>query len=394
MKSKAKRVKLPTSGTEREDQGALCLQTALRLTLVPARNLRAKRLAIAIVAGLHWLLASQALSTSYSVKGRFTYETIIPGHPVPALDREFEVVVNGSEWSVKVVLVGNKEFDSFVSSYDGTNLVSYFVLAKKVAASAAGTVEQVPVPHTATSAAGEFAWLAFASGRYFMGLTNHAALSFRLLKSPGGLVRRYEQPCRFTLRPEPPHLPTRVEYLLNQLVFLTDEGKTVTQSLAPPFEAGYVAAEFSASAFTNAGGLWLPTEFQYNGYQPRPGAKAASDLLCTLRVRGFATSVSVGEASWAGLPRGKVFLEDRRVPEAGVLYPITNGTVPLAGSEEVAKARVRARRINAEAERRPAAGHPLRRLVVIGCLVVSALPLIYLCRRSETRRNTSRKVVL
>src|SRR5689334_14684316 len=89
---------------------------------------------------------------SYCVKGSFTYEAFAiqkGGEPPPGktFHREFEVLSDGYTWKVKIVLVGNTNYDSFIYSYDGTNLLDYSILAPGL--SNPGVMDTVTVQETA-----------------------------------------------------------------------------------------------------------------------------------------------------------------------------------------------------------------------------------------------------
>ena len=289
---------------------------------------------------------------TYSVKGTFSYQVFVlqkEGEPIKQapLQREFEVVSDGRVWTMKIVLVGNTNFDSFIYSYDGTNFLSYSnprVAGNKGRAMRSVSVEASPVPATITSAGGEYLWLAFASGHYFKGLTNNCALSFERLRSPYGFVqRRYEVPCLFELSSVPPYLPAAIEYVTtNQSVLIGDDGSLKVVPLPAAFgNNGYTSAEFKSVGFTNCQGLEIPTGFEYRKYILRPSAKTPDDAICTVIVRGEVTSVSVNQQEVdCALPSGMLMISDLRVPDRNVLYPIDDGVIPAIDSPAVKGARM------------------------------------------------------
>jgi len=291
---------------------------------------------------------------SYSVKGSYSYQVFVlqkagePRKEAPLL-REFEARLDGCNWKLRVVLVGNTNYDSFIYSYDGTNLLHYAILAgdgASVGAKREVTVEDSPVPATTTSAAGEYLWLAFASGCYLKAQTNNSVWSFDQLRSRSGVVGRYEVPCRFELSSFPPYLPTAVEYWRTNLaVVVGDDGVRASAPLPPMFgKGGYPSAVFKSGGFTNVHGLSFPREFEYLKYKPKPDAKTTNDLNCVVIVRGTVTSISTTEQRVdCALPSGRFMIHDLRVPEPSVLYPIDDGAIPAVDNSIVKVARNQAK---------------------------------------------------
>jgi len=251
--------------------------------------------------------------------------------------------VDDHAWKIRVVLVGNTNFDSFIYSYDRTNLLDYAISASAKTTDGpmpSVSVEASPVPRTITSSGREYPLLAFASGMYFRGQTNNRALSFEELRSKSGLVRRYEVPCRIASSGSPPYLPTAVDYVsTNWATFLEDDGTLSSWPLPEAFrERGFTSAEFRSSGFTNVHGLSLPTSFDYRRYMLKPDAKKTNDLSCILKVRGEVTSISTtNQRVDCTLPAKRYMVGDLRVPDRQVLYPISDGRIPAVDSK-VAKA--------------------------------------------------------
>ena len=231
--------------------------------------------------------AEQDRKNRYSVQGGFTYQVFAlrregePSEEKP-LSREFEVVVDDCDWKVTIVLVGNTQFDSFVYSGDGSRVDHYSTLpgGRRISSS----TEDSPVPGTRTSAAGEYVWLAFASGCYLRGRTNDLITSFDRRQTAPDFVQRYEVPCRVSLSPVSPFLPLEILYV-----------KTNQNSRPLPASFGtngYVSAALKSSAFTNVNGLTIPTKFEYRKFQPMFEAKTTNDLRLVLLVSGSVTNIS------------------------------------------------------------------------------------------------------
>jgi hypothetical protein len=294
--------------------------------------------------------ADQAPEMSYSVKGSFSYRVFERKKEGGAeehkpLFRDFEVQGDDYVWKVKVVCVGNTNFDSFVGAYDGTNLLQYPIFGSSYAGSMGVVrIETLAVPCAVTTAAGQYVWLAYASSRYLRQITNNSILSFEELRTPFGPRGRYEVPCRLILSPLAPHVPTQIQYVRTNLpVGINDDGTLRSLELDPPFRsAGYMNAEYKSEAFTNVNGLSFPTKFEYRGYRPRLNAKTTNDLLCVLIVRGVVTNITASEQRVdVSLPRRKVRISDLRF-SVPALYSIDDGVIPATDSPLVTRARQRA----------------------------------------------------
>jgi hypothetical protein len=290
---------------------------------------------------------------TYSVKGNFSYQVFAlqkEGDPIKQkpLQREFEMLADESAWRIRIVLVGNTDFDSFIYSYDRTNSIHYSIPAAGSAAAGSlqtVTVEASPVPATITSAGGEYVWLAFASGCYLKDRTNNRALSFERLNSRTSGAKRYDVSCRFELSSLPPYLPTVFESrATNQAVFFQEDDSLGVVPLPTAFgDTGYTSASFKCGGFTNVQGFRFPTSFEYRKYRPKPGAKTTNDLVCIMIVRGNVTGIATSQQGVdCALPNRRAMIYDLRVPEPNVQYRIEDGAIPLTDSPIVETARDRA----------------------------------------------------
>jgi hypothetical protein len=171
-------------------------------------------------------------------------------------------------------------------------------------------------------------------------------------------MKRYEVPVEISLSPSLPHLPVSIRYTTDGIMSLEDDGLTLKKNplslflpLTSPFKDRFLSAEFKSVSFTNIDGFSFPATFEYRGYRPKADAKTVDDLDCLLVVRGMATNIIVGATDFnLQLPPMKSYLTDRRFPQRGVNYTITNGIVPSTNSPEAIKAREEAVRIAARWE--------------------------------------------
>jgi hypothetical protein len=304
--------------------------------------------------------------------------------------RQFQVDVDDDcRWKVTCVLVGNSNFNSFVTQYDNQNISYYYLLPSGNTNLTSLIVEETLVPRTYTSAAGEYAWLAFASGCYFRNLTNGMATSFGTVRSPSGIHKRYELPVTFTLSEAPPYVPMHVEYRTASLPSVTEDGAVRMNSLGPEFpENGYVSGELKSLGFTNKFGLGIPTAFEYRAYGPFTDASGTNRLQCTLVVQGTVTNISLREQKTElGIPN-RISVDDRRSEQPAARYIITNGVLPATESQTVLAAHKRAKRLAEKT--REAQGSRVRvgrGLFLAVAAFFFVLPLLAIMFKSKARKS-------
>jgi len=348
----------------------------------------ARRIALAIIANclLFICSAQNAMGLNYSVKGELSYELQRPNGESEPLLRHYELQVEDCKWKVSVKLDNSTDESSFVYQYDGQNITYYARRPNQEGGNVAGMVEAAESPQTWLSTADEFAWLALASHCYFAHITNGRALSFEVLRSPAGLIRRFQVPVKFTLSAEEPHLPTHVAYFTDKLYLLGNDGVIQTNELAfwyPHVDQPYKSGEFNAQSFTNLHGLSFPTRFEYRAFHPRSDARTASDLKCMLVVRGTATNIVIGERSVAfKLPSASAYLQDLRVSQSSTLLKITNGVIPSTNDPQVLDAQKRAsaavkNAALAAARRKSFAARRTPIVVVLGAVMISGLAFFW-----------------
>jgi len=287
------------------------------------------------------------------------------------LRRDFEVFVTGCTWKVKVYPIGNANFDYFLTTYDGTNIIYFDQVSssaqarlseravEKYASELARNknpspnitnvlgscvVESSPVPRSRSSTANAYIWLAFASGCYFKNLPNGVALDLNAIESPGAFFsRRQETRVQYVLNSAPPFLPVEVEYISTNLLNLSTSGQLLQLGMPPALRKGFVSASFKSEAFTNVDGQTFPTKFEMRENISLQNAKTTNDVHCHLIVRGEVRSVSASQGSITNEIAGQVlFAQDLRIPDAPPQYPISNGVVPSVDDPSLAKAKAHA----------------------------------------------------
>ena len=370
-----------------------------------ASNMRVRRITFLAHLGIivlgQFLLSGSAFSMSYSIRGTLSYESHGISEPeglkkVP-LERDFEVLVDGCNWRVKMVPVGNTNYSYFLTAYDGSNVVyvsrlnaqARERLTRKYASGQTRTplfsscvVDSSPVPGRIAPVADAYAWLAFASGCYFKALTNGTALDYHPLATPSGLFSaRRDLPTRFKLSPVSPYLPIQVDYLWTNRAAMMPDGKVISYDLPAPFRRGFLAAQFKAEGFTNVGGGSFPSKFEVKEYAPLPTATSESDFRCMVIVRGSVTAISTAPQQWPNELAGETFhVTDRRFPNSPT-YLITNGVAPAPGDAMLVLAEKRASLLLANGVKaNRALGNAKRVWVWVLGVVVLAPPIFLLAK--------------
>jgi RNA polymerase sigma factor (sigma-70 family) len=272
--------------------------------------------------------ARASASESFSVQGTLTYELV--GDPV--LHRHFTISISNRLWHITVSMKDkNTGILSLEYRYDGTNTIQYSLFEKFGADVGSGSIETGPVPTWKTSAVGEFAWLAYASGWYFHGRERRAAIWLQELRSPHQLIRRYQMPADWKLAPQEPFQPEELTYYATEWTSLDDSGTINTQPV-PRHVAGHLRT-WDPTTFR---GMQIARQFEFRGYRLAP----SGDFPVSYIVRGNATNFC-RFIPFPALP-STLHLQDNRVPEPSVVYKVTDGAIPPLESESLTNARNKA----------------------------------------------------
>lgn len=272
--------------------------------------------------------ASEVRTDGYQVRGFFQYNLSVDGRRDVALERHFEVQVEGCRWEIRVVRPEDTNNTVYVHRWDGTNLLYFMTRPERPEDAFGGLVEDCGVPFLWTSAGAAFPWLAYASGCYFRGQTNETATSLHRWKDATGQWKRFQRTCRWQLRQEHPYLPLQVQYVMDERHPLWAAFQKRT----------FIEEEMTATDFTNVQGICVPLQFTFRAYRPQAKPALAHDVRCILVVNGKATNISFLAKSDHPL-QGRLYVEDRRFPEVAVVYPVTNEFLPPSDSPVVAQAR-------------------------------------------------------
>lgn len=340
---------------------------------------------------------------NYNIQGFFTYQVFSEKRSFPLHRRTFKLDYSNGQWKVTVGMLDKTSINSFLYFWDRTNLVYTFEVPPQEKARPSAVIEDVPVPKHFSGDGGDIIWLALASQSYFGELTNNSAYSFEELSTKSFLRKRFLVPCRYTLSSQPPFLPEEVSYMTTNLPYLLDTGIAAGIPLPEPFQDGYERGKFSASGFTNINGLSFPAVFEYDEYTPLKNAKSRKDLLLALQIHGVATNFNVHNLALTAskttkdgaiietsetenpLAGKRVYVQDMRLPEPGVLYPVTNADIPGVMDPRLKWPRTRAlQKLRAMSGKRPYVYHNAFFVCLISIIFVSPLIVIRLKRKIKT----------
>lgn len=292
--------------------------------------------------------ASKTIAGGFEIKGILKIKVIKEDNTIFSDKSEsFDLSVDGCKWFIATAPYPDTENGDIIKweigsdGNDETYQVSLFNRTKLNSASAndsIGLIENGNVPDNLQENQVAELWLAFASGCYLNGATNGMLkpVYFLSQRMPGHLDHAAFE--RFDLEPK---LPRQVIYT-NDMLMVTSKGKPMSIPLPPPFEKGFVRAEYTVVVSTNVNNMTLPTKFLFteNGIFPVEGRSLSSAVRMIKSVRtveGTVTSVvpKCDRTSFIPSLTEKTFVDDRRFsdkekPVASLSYMVTNGVWPPA----------------------------------------------------------------
>lgn len=242
----------------------------------------------------------------------------------PPSPRRFTVHVNDEKWLIRVYHEQSKRIDYAETGSDGKALYSYTAFHERPAASeivnsGVARIEPDPVPGEAGDYV-QYVWTALASHRYFTKLVVGQPIKplWHVSKHEASLVQ-----WNASLSSTPPFLPPHVVYLRPPGAF------------PPPFDEGWVGAEFRWLTETNINGFTLPLEFEYVQYRPMVDASNTSHVEPQATVKGKLAVLSFDDRLFDPRPElhGITLVEDHRYsdfrpPINRVQYSVTNNYWP------------------------------------------------------------------
>jgi hypothetical protein len=161
----------------------------------------------------------------------------------------------------------------------------------------------------------DIVWLALASHNYLRGVTNDHLPAVGIPRSAGSSAstNRSER-AEWTLLDGFPGLPYSVRYFNNGYREIDERGSVPVRH-PPPFDRGYVRAEYQVHELTNIAGWVLPRTFSYLRFSPRLGAGSSNELNVACVWEGEITGFHVMENAVETIPQvtQKTAVADYRV---------------------------------------------------------------------------------
>ncbi len=272
-------------------------------------------------------VTSSAFS-GYEVGGKLATDPT--DFPAGKLEYAFRARVDGARWSIHVERIGDTGGQSGVRYYedafDGRFSYHYVQFVDNSSVRGVNTshalVDTNNLPCEGSPLAPPI-WLAFCSYSYLQ--SGYAHQMREIFDSGFETAPLTKRPRRFSceLHPSPPHLPISADFYSDGVSYRTDKQDKVQLSHFPvPFDKGFLSHSFKATAFTNAGGCWLPTQFEMQFLAPEGAGAVSSNQVRTVSVwRAIVMSVRPGwvgaEADFIPATDGATLTEDRRVPPIG-----------------------------------------------------------------------------
>ena len=266
----------------------------------------------------------------YTVRGENSYEN--------QTDYAFRVSVRGCKWVMETTgrLSTNGTHYVYRDSYDGTNVycLRLTLEGSKITKSAA-VVEQNDIPLHMSFAAP--LWLGYASHCYFETLTNNQIKPFWNLGADVLRVGGFTLPAKWSLSKSTPRVPEQVEIFSDGFSYSNDgqTRETIKKRQPPPYDQGFLTAQYQVLQGTNVNNNVLPSEFIFNRFQPVQGGKTPSELRNTATFHVVATRIEPASAPIAFQPQFQrpTLIEDRRGgADPGMAwrrtYITTNTSVP------------------------------------------------------------------
>jgi hypothetical protein len=177
----------------------------------------------------------------------------------------FTVNVDGCRWFIETRLDGDDRY--LHSSYDGSFQYRYSG-KDRAGQPSQGVLISDPVPYQAPDPYVPVLWLAFCQACY---ITQNTP---RLMPAYSISLVRGELDCEVDLLDQGLRLPSRIVYWNDGYFYRLKRAK-----LPPPFDNGFKDAEYVVTEKTNMPTIGVvPLGFTLKVFQPKPGAKTATDI--------------------------------------------------------------------------------------------------------------------
>ncbi|MGN6556311.1 MAG: hypothetical protein ACTHLW_21580 [Verrucomicrobiota bacterium] len=247
---------------------------------------------------------------------------------------KFSVQIQGPKWFVRTEEIGSKTsgIDYYEDSYDGENVFSYIQFQKEGSSvnTSAAVIERNDVPYEKARYM-TAVWLAYGSAYYFERVTNSVKLFFDLDDSHLRIQDKYRMRVDLEKSRGLPPIPTRIDFYSDGRVYHRKQGQSYSAHEFAPYDKGFLSKRFQVTAFTNASGYTLPSEFELKWYFPDSNGKSTNDIHLVFTQKGQLIGLECNSEQREFVPKtdSKTYVEDRRFaqidkPVNQVIYLSTN----------------------------------------------------------------------
>ena len=289
----------------------------------------------------------RANAGGYQVKGILNIKILNEENKIISeRDESFDVSVNGSQWFIATAAYPPSDKEDIANweiGSEGSNEIYQVSLYNKARLNSkslndsVGMVEEDDVPLNLQGNQASELWLAFASSRYFDGITNGMLKPVYDLPNWSLRAQGYSDHATYERFESEPKLPKQVAYLNDKFLGLL-RGKPKFIQLPAPFEKGFTRAEYKVILSTNVNGLMLPIEFTFTENAVLI-TKQKVQLLTYRIVDGTVTNLvpECNRESFIPNLTKATYIDDRRFdslekPVGALAYMVTNEIWPPMSS--------------------------------------------------------------
>ena len=276
------------------------------------------------------------------MEGQLEYRVVSPRITT---ETSFIVSVSNCAWSITSVSSDNKE-TTYKQVYDGRMLSTAVRFPDCVRTqSTMGNdstlgIESNDTPNSLCPNGAGPIWLAYASACKFAGATTGLT---ELVWFVSQELRRdhFSAPTAWTLEPQQPFLPFKVDYSFDSEAFQSAMAK---HQAAPSGTGNNTSvakwASYRATATTNIGSLIVPSSFYFEGFHPSRSPGEPSRLACSFRGTLTRASQSVPPNAFVHGLGTKTFVQDERLmsptnPASFIRYVTTTNDIPATNTPEM-----------------------------------------------------------
>jgi hypothetical protein len=263
--------------------------------------------------------------------------------------REFQVSVRGCAWRIETrerQRTGDGQQLSWTLA--STNGADIFEVLHSSDKAMLANVRSNAVPVDSDDESVRYIWLGFASKCYFDSVKDGMVPPLYDVNTSEMFQPDLRIKETYRTWPDPPTLPVQINFMHDGYRQVqTADGKSITNQLPTPFDAGYLNAKYTTGEFTNVDGRYFPTTAHFEMFDfSQDGQKLILEKSFEIKLESVKLKCSV-EQFLPELPRGTPVNDYRLMREKGVKKPISYvssgaGFLSVEGVEGIGKAQVSA----------------------------------------------------